>query len=248
MWSFVSRYGYHVSKTSYVICNDPPTIQKIFSRIRNFEGDGSYPKTCGSVRIVHVRDVTTGYDSSQPDLRSVRLNRFNRCLFYDWNDSSDVMMSCDKLPKLTFINFLWLFFVHFLWFWDANCTSEWISPVAAHLCRCFPCPGAVTWSPSRCRTASWPRCERAAPNQRSNITPSSAPSRGKGQLVSPRFQISQISLLCDIMACGWGFCDFMALSVCSDVSGLEEELRKVTNALLDEFLEPEKNNLICRTA
>uniref|UniRef100_A0A671TI64 Phosphoglucomutase 2-like 1 n=1 Tax=Sparus aurata TaxID=8175 RepID=A0A671TI64_SPAAU len=64
-------YGYHVSKTSYVICNDSPTIQKIFRRIRNFDGDGSYPKMCGGVRIVHIRDVTTGYDSSQPDLKSV---------------------------------------------------------------------------------------------------------------------------------------------------------------------------------
>lgn len=71
LWLSVSRYGYHVSKTSYVICNDPPTIQKIFGRIRNFDGEGSYPKTCGGVRIVHVRDVTTGYDSSQADLRSV---------------------------------------------------------------------------------------------------------------------------------------------------------------------------------
>lgn len=68
----VCRYGYHVSKTSYVTCNDPPTIQRIFSRIRNFEGDGSYPKACSGVRIVHIRDVTTGYDSSRPDLRSVR--------------------------------------------------------------------------------------------------------------------------------------------------------------------------------
>ncbi|XP_071373930.1 glucose 1,6-bisphosphate synthase-like, partial [Centroberyx affinis] len=64
-------YGYHVSKTSYVICNDPPTVQKIFSRIRNFDGAGSYPKTCGGRSILHVRDATTGYDSSQPDHRSV---------------------------------------------------------------------------------------------------------------------------------------------------------------------------------
>ncbi|XP_059187401.1 glucose 1,6-bisphosphate synthase [Centropristis striata] len=64
-------YGHHLSKTSYVICNDPLTIQKIFSRIRNFDGEASYPKTCGGVQIVHIRDVTTGYDSSQPDLRSV---------------------------------------------------------------------------------------------------------------------------------------------------------------------------------
>ncbi|XP_068172791.1 glucose 1,6-bisphosphate synthase isoform X2 [Antennarius striatus] len=64
-------YGYHVSQTSYVICNDPPTVQRIFSRIRNFDGDGSYPKSCGGVQIVHIRDVTKGYDSSRPDGRCV---------------------------------------------------------------------------------------------------------------------------------------------------------------------------------
>ncbi|XP_075994244.1 glucose 1,6-bisphosphate synthase [Genypterus blacodes] len=64
-------YGYHISQTSYVVCHDPPTIQKIFYRIRNYHGDGSYPKMCGGYNILHVRDVTTGYDSSQPDLRSV---------------------------------------------------------------------------------------------------------------------------------------------------------------------------------
>uniref|UniRef100_A0A665UL03 Phosphoglucomutase 2-like 1 n=1 Tax=Echeneis naucrates TaxID=173247 RepID=A0A665UL03_ECHNA len=65
------KYGYHLSKTSYVICNDPATIKKIFSRLRNFSGELSYPETCGGIRIIHVRDVTTGYDSSQADLRSV---------------------------------------------------------------------------------------------------------------------------------------------------------------------------------
>ncbi|XP_037632190.1 glucose 1,6-bisphosphate synthase [Sebastes umbrosus] len=64
-------YGHHVSKTSYVICDNPQTIARIFCRIRNFDGEASYPKTCGGVRIDHVRDVTTGYDSSRPDLRSV---------------------------------------------------------------------------------------------------------------------------------------------------------------------------------
>lgn len=36
-------------------------------------------------------------------------------------------------------------------------------------------------------------------------------------------------------------------SLChSDVSALEEELQRVTAALLDEFLEPQKNKLIGR--
>ncbi|XP_054650929.1 glucose 1,6-bisphosphate synthase [Dunckerocampus dactyliophorus] len=64
-------YGHHVSASSYVICNDATTIHKIFARIRDFDGRGSYPDTCGAVPIIHVRDVTTGYDSSRPDRRSV---------------------------------------------------------------------------------------------------------------------------------------------------------------------------------
>ncbi|XP_063061690.1 glucose 1,6-bisphosphate synthase [Engraulis encrasicolus] len=64
-------YGYHISTTSYVICNDPPTVKKIFSRIRNFEGENVYPKSCGGHNIINIRDVTTGYDSSQPDQKCV---------------------------------------------------------------------------------------------------------------------------------------------------------------------------------
>ncbi|KAJ7990515.1 hypothetical protein DPEC_G00301140 [Dallia pectoralis] len=60
-------YGYHISTTSYVTCNEPQTVKRIFTRIRNFDGENTYPKTSGGSRIVHVRDVTTGFDSSQPD-------------------------------------------------------------------------------------------------------------------------------------------------------------------------------------
>ncbi|KAM4566465.1 glucose 1,6-bisphosphate synthase isoform 2-T2 [Odontesthes bonariensis] len=139
-------YGYHVSKTSYVICNDPPTIQRIFGRIRNFDGDGSYPKACGGVRILHVRDVTTGYDSSQPDLRSV-------------------------LP--------------------VSRSSHMIT---------FTLQNGVV-----------------------------ATLRTSG--TEPKIKY---------------YTEFCAAPGKSDVSGLEEELRKVTDALLDEFLEPEKNQLTRR--
>uniref|UniRef100_A0A673FTB9 Phosphoglucomutase 2-like 1 n=1 Tax=Sinocyclocheilus rhinocerous TaxID=307959 RepID=A0A673FTB9_9TELE len=60
-------YGYHVSRTSYVLCSDPLTIHTLFSRLRNFGGPGDYPELCGDYCITHIRDVTTGYDSSQPD-------------------------------------------------------------------------------------------------------------------------------------------------------------------------------------
>ncbi|XP_035987408.1 glucose 1,6-bisphosphate synthase [Fundulus heteroclitus] len=139
-------YGYHVSKTSYVTCNDPPTIQRIFSRIRNFDGDDSYPKACGGVRIVHVRDVTTGYDSSRPDLRStLPVSRSSQMITFTLqNGVVATLRTSGTEPKIKYYT---------------------------EFC--------------------------AAPGQ-------------------------------------------------SDVSQLEEELRKVTVALLDEFLEPDKNHLIRR--
>ncbi|XP_014836546.1 PREDICTED: glucose 1,6-bisphosphate synthase isoform X1 [Poecilia mexicana] len=139
-------YGYHVSKTSYVTCNDPPTIQRIFSRIRNFAGDGSYPKACGDIGIVHVRDVTTGYDSSRPDLRSV------------------LPASSSQMITFTLQN------------------------------------GVV------------------------------ATLRTSG--TEPKIKY---------------YTEFCAAPGESDVSQLEVELRKVTDALLDEFLEPDKNHLIRRS-
>lgn len=87
------RYGYHISRTCYVICNDPPTIHKIFSRLRNFGGPGVYPESCGDYCITHIRDVTTGYDSSQPDKKCVcQSSSFVYFLIddkqFDWNKCS----------------------------------------------------------------------------------------------------------------------------------------------------------------
>uniref|UniRef100_A0A4W2IK54 Phosphoglucomutase 2 like 1 n=1 Tax=Bos indicus x Bos taurus TaxID=30522 RepID=A0A4W2IK54_BOBOX len=65
------KYGYHISKTSYFLCYDPTTIKSIFERLRNFDSPKEYPKFCGAFAILHVRDITTGYDSSQPNKKSV---------------------------------------------------------------------------------------------------------------------------------------------------------------------------------
>ncbi|KAG8544634.1 hypothetical protein GDO81_022149 [Engystomops pustulosus] len=58
-------YGYHISKTSYFVCHDPATIKRIFDRLRNYSGPRQYPQGCGVYGVLHVRDVTMGYDSSQ---------------------------------------------------------------------------------------------------------------------------------------------------------------------------------------
>lgn len=58
-------YGYHISETSYFLCYDPSTIKRIFERLRNYSGPKQYPQACGAYGVLHVRDVTMGYDSGQ---------------------------------------------------------------------------------------------------------------------------------------------------------------------------------------
>lgn len=66
-------YGYHYTITSYHFCYDPVVIERIFNRIRTLEGD-QYPKAIGvggKYAIESIRDLTTGYDSSQPDGKAI---------------------------------------------------------------------------------------------------------------------------------------------------------------------------------
>lgn len=66
-------YGYHVSNNSYYICHDQDVINKMFNRMRNFSGPDTYPESVGNGRFVisEVRDLTTGYDSSQPEKKAI---------------------------------------------------------------------------------------------------------------------------------------------------------------------------------
>ncbi|KAM9856752.1 phosphopentomutase [Aulostomus maculatus] len=70
--SIYEEYGYHISKNSYFICHDQNVIRSLFERLRNHSGqEGSYPTKCGRFAISAVRDLTTGYDSTQPDHKAV---------------------------------------------------------------------------------------------------------------------------------------------------------------------------------
>lgn len=65
-------YGLHISRNSYYICHHQPTIKSMFERLRNFSGKpDTYPETCGQFPVKYVRDLTTGYDNSQPDNRAI---------------------------------------------------------------------------------------------------------------------------------------------------------------------------------
>ncbi|XP_064860560.1 phosphopentomutase-like [Oncorhynchus nerka] len=67
------EYGYHITKNSYFICHDQAVIRAMFDRLRHYgnQEDVSYPRQCGGVAITAVRDLTTGYDSSQADNKAV---------------------------------------------------------------------------------------------------------------------------------------------------------------------------------
>ncbi|KAI0085419.1 hypothetical protein BDY19DRAFT_996767 [Irpex rosettiformis] len=65
------RYGFFQTSNSYFICTDPRLIDSIFARIRNYDGKAtqstpSYPHTIGGLKITSVRDLTVGYDSTNP--------------------------------------------------------------------------------------------------------------------------------------------------------------------------------------
>lgn len=67
-------YGFHFSINSYFLCYEPVKIDRIFERIRNWEGKaGAYPSSIdvGKYKIESIRDLTTGTDTAQPDGKSL---------------------------------------------------------------------------------------------------------------------------------------------------------------------------------
>ncbi|XP_071949957.1 phosphopentomutase-like [Antedon mediterranea] len=70
LYEIYKEYGFHYSINSYYICHHQPTIQKIFQGMRTYE-NGGYPSTCGKYKINGIRDLTTGYDSDQPDNKAI---------------------------------------------------------------------------------------------------------------------------------------------------------------------------------
>ncbi|XP_046388515.1 phosphoglucomutase-2 [Ischnura elegans] len=69
-----SKYGFHISENSYYLCYEPEVICQMFKRLRNYSGKpNTYPTSIlgGRYEVVSVRDLTTGYDSSQPDEKAV---------------------------------------------------------------------------------------------------------------------------------------------------------------------------------
>eukprot|EP00966_Prymnesium_polylepis_P033423 777102-Prymnesium_polylepis.1 len=65
--SLYDRYGHFISRQGYVTVPDPSLTLAIFAALR--EG-GRYPTLVGKFKVAHVRDLTTGYDTSTPDRKT----------------------------------------------------------------------------------------------------------------------------------------------------------------------------------
>lgn len=64
-------YGEFISYNSYLISHDNAITDAIFHRLRNGKhNDGNYWSECAGSKIVVIKDITKGYDSSSSDLTS----------------------------------------------------------------------------------------------------------------------------------------------------------------------------------
>uniref|UniRef100_A0A2R5LLS1 Putative phosphoglucomutase/phosphomannomutase n=1 Tax=Ornithodoros turicata TaxID=34597 RepID=A0A2R5LLS1_9ACAR len=98
------EYGYHVCCSSYYICHHQPTIKKMFHRLRNCGGAGKYPLTFGPYAVRYIRDLTTGYDSTQPDLKAVlpTSSSSEMITFYLENDCVITIRTSGTEPKIKY--------------------------------------------------------------------------------------------------------------------------------------------------
>ena len=71
--SVYEEYGYSVTLNSYVISRDTKKTDAMFEAFRRVDGQGApaYVDAIGGVKIVGIRDLTIGYDSTRPDKKPI---------------------------------------------------------------------------------------------------------------------------------------------------------------------------------
>jgi phosphoglucomutase / phosphopentomutase len=65
-----TKYGEFVSYNSYVISHDKAVTQTIFQQLRTAGPTGGYWTECAGSKIVAIKDITVGYDSTTADQKS----------------------------------------------------------------------------------------------------------------------------------------------------------------------------------
>ncbi|CAB3222630.1 unnamed protein product [Arctia plantaginis] len=97
-----AKYGYHVTYNSYYICHEQAIIQKIFRRIRNYDGPGQYPKKVGSCEVVYINDFTAGVKIPENvNGEANHLNVLGTGLDSDYTSGEMVMFKCHNGLSVT---------------------------------------------------------------------------------------------------------------------------------------------------
>ncbi|XP_042909328.1 phosphopentomutase isoform X2 [Parasteatoda tepidariorum] len=110
------EYGYHTSKNSYFLCYQEENMFKMFANLRNFKGGkakdvpekSDYPSSLKSKTMTYevkdVRDLTTGYDSSQPNQKSLlpASKSVQMITFYFTNGCEMTIRGSGTEPKLKY--------------------------------------------------------------------------------------------------------------------------------------------------
>ncbi|XP_054722238.1 phosphopentomutase-like [Uloborus diversus] len=108
-------YGYHFALNSYFICPDPQNANKMFHNLRHWNGKReTYPDHLDLPRdrkdisfkyeVVHVRDLTTGYDSRTPTkLSTLPTDPSTQMItFYFGNGAEATLRTSGTEPKVKY--------------------------------------------------------------------------------------------------------------------------------------------------
>ncbi|XP_054712321.1 phosphopentomutase-like [Uloborus diversus] len=109
------KYGYHFALNSYFICPDPQNTNKMFHTLRNWNGKPEtypdhldLPKDRNDIpfkyEVVHVRDLTTGYDSRTPTkLSCLPMDSSSQMItFYFGNGAEATLRTSGTEPKVKY--------------------------------------------------------------------------------------------------------------------------------------------------
>jgi phosphomannomutase len=64
-----AKYNYFSMNTSYFFCHDNAILDTVFGRLR--ADDYAVTKTLPGIKVTGIRDITTGYDNSMPDQKTI---------------------------------------------------------------------------------------------------------------------------------------------------------------------------------
>jgi phosphomannomutase len=95
------KYGHFLQRNGYYFCYDPAVMERIFTKLRK---DGQYAKAIGSYAVAHVRDLTTGFDSQQPNNKAILpvSTSSHMITYYFANGAVATLRGSGTEPKLKF--------------------------------------------------------------------------------------------------------------------------------------------------